>query len=345
MPTRRRPGQPLFSGQSPSGGISAYQTAVIADNPVAYWPLNELTGTVANDYGSGTPDPGTYTNGPLLGQPGVDGADPYPGTSVFFDGTDDHITMGALASKLQFASGADFSVEAWVAFEGRLTTPGAAVVGEAYAGDGTVRYTLGFHNGGTNTVSRKPSFGWYNGAWRKVDSAVELTDSAWHHLVGTYNGGTNQLELWVDGASVGTLTPGGSQPGGTESLYVGRRWDGGGNQYFNGYIDQVAIYGSRLSSSRILAHYGARSFTPAADLVTAVWTEVAIADATIKPVVTGIWAEAAVEEFWHGFGTPEYGDADADIAGIMPGQPGFINASPPGTGKGRGRAKSVGVVI
>lgn len=235
-----------------------YAATISGDAPVGWWKLNEASGTTATDSGSGTAANGTYSGSNFLySRPGIDSLDAGGGTSIFFGGTDAYVDIGAAPTKLCFASGTSFSLEAWVSFNSILTTPGAAVITEGYSGDGNVRYMLGFHNGGTNT--RKPTFGWFNGSWRLVVSGNELTDSSWHHLVGTYDGGTNQLELWVDGVSQGTLTPGGTQPTGTENIYIGRRWDNGNDIYFNGWIDEPAMYNVKLTSTQIGNHYAARN--------------------------------------------------------------------------------------
>jgi hypothetical protein len=216
--------------------------------------LNELVGTTAVDSGATPAANGTYTGGLTLGKPGIDATRDSGSYSVLFGGASGYIDVGALPSKLQFSSGTDFSIEAWCAFD-KNVTPGVSLVTEAYAGDGNVRYMLGFTDGSSPTQT--PSFGWYNGAWRLVQGTTALVDSAWHHLVGTYTGSSNTLELWVDGVSQGTLVPGGTQPTGTENLYIGRRWDNGAGTYWNGYIDEVAMYGFKLSSGQIGAHAGA----------------------------------------------------------------------------------------
>ncbi|MBI2606974.1 MAG: LamG domain-containing protein, partial [Deltaproteobacteria bacterium] len=48
----------------------SYSQAVLADNPVGYWRLNETSGTSASD-SSGNAQTGTYTNSPTLGQTGA----------------------------------------------------------------------------------------------------------------------------------------------------------------------------------------------------------------------------------------------------------------------------------
>lgn len=226
-----------------------YASVVSADAPDAWWKFNETQGTSLADSGSGTAANLTISgSGTIFGVAGIDSGDTATNYCI---GMPSSYGSVAMPTKLQFAG--DFTIEAWVAFN-NTTSKAIAVVSEAYAGDNTVRYFLGFWTGSTD--SRKPSFGWYNGAWRVIQSASDITDTDWHHLVGTWDNTASQMELWVDGTSVaGPTTPGGTKPGGTETLYVGRRWDG--NAYFPGYMDEVAMYAKKLSGTAIGNHYGA----------------------------------------------------------------------------------------
>jgi len=61
---------------TPSAG--GYEAAIIANNPIAYYRLNETSGTVANDYWGG--HPGTYGTAAMLGVPG-----PQPPTFTGFE--------------------------------------------------------------------------------------------------------------------------------------------------------------------------------------------------------------------------------------------------------------------
>jgi hypothetical protein len=226
----------------------------LADLPGAYWPLNETSGTTAQDFGISPAANGTYTGGFTLGQVGA--VDKAP----LLDGVSGYVNIGALPAKLQFAG--NFTLEAWVYVGSGVTAPGATVLGEAFSGDNNVRYSLGFYNGGTNQTTLKPKFGWYNGVWREAISADDITPETWHHLVGTWNG--TQLELFVDKVSKATQATVGVPPTGIENLYIGRRHDTGSFQFFNGRIDEVAMYPFALSGARVVAHYDARTSTEAA---------------------------------------------------------------------------------
>lgn len=223
-----------------------YADEVGADSPVAWYRLDETSGTVAADSGSGTAANGTYTGGYTLDEPGIDGAN----GSVFLDWANPgYVNIGAVPSKLRFTG--NFSIEAWCI---PSAAPGSAVVSEQFAA-AEVRYTLGFYDGANTTL--KPSFAWYNGEWRNATSPDEVAPDEWHHLVGTWNG--TQLELFVDGVSKATQSTVGTMPGGTDDLYIGRRWDDSFNEFFGGWVDEVAFYGTALSSTRVAAHYVAGS--------------------------------------------------------------------------------------
>src|SRR3712207_562645 len=80
--------------------------AVLADDPIAYWPLDEDSGTIAYDEtGNNDPDPGdvdpdtlpdvasghdgTYVNSPLLGVPGA--PPPDADTAAEFNGSNQYV--------------------------------------------------------------------------------------------------------------------------------------------------------------------------------------------------------------------------------------------------------------
>lgn len=233
-----------------------YASVIAADSPVAWWRLDETSGTSVADSGSGTADNGTLTGtGTTLGLNGIDTADSGGGTAYKFAGSS-YIDCGALASKLQFAIGSSFSIEAWAAFPSTLDTATGPILCEAYAGDGTVRWCLGHWDGQFRNYA---AFGWYNGQWRTIsDTSTPLNDDLWHHYVGTFDG--TQVRLYIDGSLVaGPTTLGGTQPGGNENLYIGRRWDSA--NYWTGWLDEIAIYSSALSSTQVGNHYAAMNLS------------------------------------------------------------------------------------
>jgi hypothetical protein len=102
--------------------------------------------------------------------------------------------------------------------------------------------------------------------WYFTTFTPNIDITQWHHYVGTYDG--NEIKLYIDGAPAGspTLRAGGinADPG---ALYIGR--DDGQSRYFDGLIDEVAIYDVALTDTDVQALYtqGIASITDYSDTV------------------------------------------------------------------------------
>lgn len=84
------------------------------------------------------------------------------------------------------------------------------------------------------------------------DSLISgVNNGAWHHIVMTYDGTTQRL--YVDGAQVDSDAATGAIDTSASDLYVGAI--SGTSEFFNGNIDEVAIYPTALSAARIRQHY------------------------------------------------------------------------------------------
>lgn len=93
-----------------------------------------------------------------------------------------------------------------------------------------------------------------------ISSGATVTDGAWHHAVFTWDG-TNG-NLYLDGALVaGPTALGPNNLTAGQTVYIGAQNFGSIGGYFNGTLDEVAIYGAALSSTRVTAHYNAGSST------------------------------------------------------------------------------------
>ena len=85
-----------------------YAQAVLADDPVAYWRLDETRGQVARDF-SGHGNDATYIGGVHAGTAGAIAGD--PDTAATFDGATGYLDG---SDRFAFAGSEPFSVEAWV---------------------------------------------------------------------------------------------------------------------------------------------------------------------------------------------------------------------------------------
>lgn len=89
-----------------------------------------------------------------------------------------------------------------------------------------------------------------------VSGAFTFTNptSTWHHIVGTYNDPTSLL--YVDGALKNTKTiTGPISYTGLTAAYIGNGEGLDANRYFDGRIDEVAIYSQALTATEILDRY------------------------------------------------------------------------------------------
>ena len=169
--------------------------------------------------------------------------------SVDFDGTEDYMDAGNI-SELNSISA--FTISMWINFE---DITGLSVRSVFTAGTSTSnRIEIIFNN--INQVR----FGVNGSIGSCVFDISSPTDyrstDAWHNIVCTYDG-TN-VTLFFDGSQKSTTTS--SVPSSTSSTHgndatVGRRTLGGGSFYFNGYIDEVAIWNATLDSNDIADIY------------------------------------------------------------------------------------------
>lgn len=84
-----------------------------------------------------------------------------------------------------------------------------------------------------------------------VSASAPAVDTAWHHLVATYDNTT--ARIYVDGVLKSSATSTVQLTPNALPLNVGRSSDN--NYFFGGSIDEIAVYRSALSGSRVLAHY------------------------------------------------------------------------------------------
>jgi hypothetical protein len=215
---------------------SNYSAMVLADQPVGYWRLGESSGTVAAD-SSGRGRTGTYINGPTLGVPGV--AD---GTAVSFS--------AAATQRVDVADDATlrppaFSLEVW--FYQMTTAALYAVLAAKQTGaTWTDGYGIYSYNGGSQVYFFVNHY-----TAGRVGRVGDITN-AWHHIVGTFDGTT--VRCYLDAVAVGVPVTvpyvASTQPfriGAEDSLTPAYYWDG--------RVDEVAIYATVLSPERIAQHY------------------------------------------------------------------------------------------
>jgi hypothetical protein len=235
----------------PAVKAATYSATVRADNPLAYYRLEETSGGTAADSSASGLYPATYNiNGayPELGQPGID-----INSISLQAATPTSVTAGYYP---EFNPQGPFSFEVWV-------RPTSAPTGCDYrcpignfggwgsgGGNGSGWYVYQTPNPGSGFAFIIPQ----TGVW--ITSGYSLY--TWYHMVGTYDGTT--ASFYINGTLLATQAASGYLANPGFALGIGQRADGYG--FFDGNLDEVAIYTHALTLAQVQAHYqvGTNSF-------------------------------------------------------------------------------------
>jgi len=220
----------------------SYFATCFALAPVSYWRLGESSGTVAVDaMGSNN---GTYTNAPTLGATGALTGD--TDTAVTFaSASSQYVTIPHAAA---LHPGDVISISAWF----KRATSGAA---HAIWSNGPTDALLWIFSDNHLYFSRE-------GVGNMFASTATITDTNWHHVVATKNGATTIV--YYDGA---VMAGSGSNQTLTDSGAASTIGRDSGSDYFNGTIDEPAIWNRALSAAEVATLYAAGTTAPVSESV------------------------------------------------------------------------------
>jgi hypothetical protein len=244
----------------------SYSSVIQGDNPVGYFRLGETSSTAiaADSSGSLMSRNGFYSRGVVSGAPGAIKGD--PDTAASFDGMTSFVEIAGGTSSTgslhnPFTLTNSFSLEAWVINAGSLETYSRFISTRVLPPATSGGYGLGII--GANNNVRFTTFG-----VKDYDSANTIipVDGLWHHVVVVLDS-NNIANFYLDGSftdSVMHTAPGRTSP---SNLHIGRNPVPDGNtagtltgglfEFWNGSIDEVAIYDHELTDVQIAAHFAA----------------------------------------------------------------------------------------
>ncbi len=279
---------------------NTYESLVVADDPEAYWRLNEAydgTGIILDSMGrhdgatrswGGTVDGGA---GFTYSQPGA--LVENPDTSILFQNYNQNLVTVPFSTGL---NSVPFSFECWANLSSLPVSP------NFYATYSSVSSTAGAVNRGSGLFAMGQYGDWenwfyLNGLWG-VSYGSPTAASQWVHLVSTYDG--EWQRLYANGELVASL-PMSFYPNTTTPFHIGSSrsdW-GSGDKWFDGLLDEVAWYKAALTPARVNAHYtlglyGTNSLPvfvqpPASQTVTAGDTATFTAAAIGAPTISYQW--------------------------------------------------------
>jgi hypothetical protein len=223
---------------------SYFNTVFATAGLISYYRLGEALPTSPVTDSKGT-NSGTYLNTPTMGVPGAITAD--SDTAVQFDGLSEYASITRQISN-------DFSIEFWF-----KSTQGIGTGTQWWNGAGLVDAEVsgGFNDFGVSLRSDgRVVAGVGTPDVSIVSSSGGYNNGTWHHVVLTRTKVTGALALYVDGVAAGTAT--GSTASLTTAVNINFGRIQSGSNYYQGALDEVAIYSTPLSAATVTAHYSAR---------------------------------------------------------------------------------------
>lgn len=220
---------------------------------IAFWPLDEGSGTTATDVVGGAD--GTL-NGATWGTELVTGA----GAAASFDGVDDFIDVVDVSSLVNQFGNDQFSLELTI----NHADAGATAKAIALRDHNSTEMRLFTQTGTTNSIQWDL---YPNNGNKSIYYTTPPARNTTHHLILTWNGTTGNMKAYKDGVNVSatgdTTTALGPLNDSTyERLVIGCDIDGPGTSeidFFEGRISHVGIYNRELNTSEITDRYNNRA--------------------------------------------------------------------------------------
>lgn len=253
----------------------SYKLAVLNDIPLAYWRLEETTGTTIAD-ASGFGFPGTYASAATLNQNGI-----VPASRSALFGSGNYFTANFPNILNKNREWQSFSIEAWVRLPARPTTT-RLIAGRATDGLFVTPTGFEFSITGSDTV--------------KYTASVLISN--WEvpqYVIASYSG--RQLNITVNNVTGVSSTFQSSMTNTNNTFYVGGTAAANATSV---YIDEVAIYDRPLKEAQAVAHYnfGTKTIKPIDKANLFSGSYYGFSDATATVVFD--WHEDTTDEFLQG---------------------------------------------
>ena len=216
----------LFPAAARADQLADYRAAVSADTPIAYWHLDETSGTTATDFGSAGAT-GTYAGSPALGAAAAFGA---PANKA--------VGFSTLATMTAQVPGTMSSVEFWVRPSAR--------VGQTFLtfGDPATSTGWAIGMGGASAQGSQKRRLFFKADGKTTNSKISLPAGSWSMVYVSWGPGS-KLRVSINGGAISKSPAPGGLPhssAGTSPLVVG---PGAGTS--GTLIDEVALFPDRPS--------------------------------------------------------------------------------------------------
>ena len=231
--------------------LDAYARSVLTDQPMLYYRFDEASGaTVLNSGTTGAAGNGTYNATVSLGNPSLV---PAFGLAAGFSNSNSMIAVPALGTFNQV------TIEVWARPRSfavaNPSSPNHSGYNSIYTADNYVSGALHTH-----FINSSPSQQWQLAISPSdfdivTGNAGYFPSNAWVHLVATHDSPAHRTIAYVNGRAIATNNSSTTVPVNLAAAHIGN-WVGHEN-WFDGQLDEFALYGTVLPASRIQAHYQA----------------------------------------------------------------------------------------
>lgn len=239
----RRALSPLGQGRAPS----------LTDGLLAYWRLEEASGQRADALGA---YPLTDVN-TVTGNPGK------LGNAAQFTAAN----LESLDNSSDLKLIGDLTVSAWVYYDTLIANSDGRGIMAFHTGESIGDWGLHVPSagaaGGIAFYHWKTAGNDTTGHHRTASNFGLAAAATWYHLVARRSAGV--YTLWLNGVSQTLTTDIASSTGwGNTKFSIGTNWKAGGSAYFwNGRVDEVAIYNRGISDGEIAQYYnGGSGYAP-----------------------------------------------------------------------------------
>jgi len=239
----------------------SYISHVLATRPanlLAYWPLNETAGSIADNAEGTAVRDGTYTNIDLNQVAGPDGQ-----PAGYWDGSNDYVDIYS-ASLAGVWDGDLYTISLWIKVDSSSVWT-----------DSTLRHFCNFYANGNNLtfIRKNPTnnqvefYRIGGGAGGTQVLLNSVSDTGWLHFVITADQASNEFKAYYNGSQTGTTQTGLNSWAasldssgtviGAELTIPSAVW--------NGYIAHAAVWDVALTDSEIAQLYIASTYSDTQD--------------------------------------------------------------------------------
>jgi hypothetical protein len=222
---------------------NSYEASVVGTGPIAYWRLNETSGTVAFDNIGGYDS--THTGGVTVGQPGPR-PPAFPGfesgnDAIMFDGTTGSSSSPGVSL---LNNRTNFTLCGWI-------NPTVIAQG-GFFGQNDI-FEFRFLNGTTIEL-------WTPKGSIDYGFGTSITAGQWYFL--TARATSNTLALYINGQVVATATSTATSGYGSSAFpfLLSGNTSGNGDPSINGLMDEIAVFPRALSDNEIATLYATGAY-------------------------------------------------------------------------------------